>query len=187
MATRKPPTTSASAFPKAPMSGARIHERFDLGKEPNEANRFGWIVEVDVDRSELGAEEAHRARPLQARGRRIASSPRTAASSSISATTSASTMSTSSSPRARSTPTTAPPTWTCSTAARSMSRSSPTTARSPGCRWCFGQGPLTAENGFAEPGRRADRDAPRRPTCSAPPRWTGRRTSSPTASTARSM
>ena len=25
-----------------------------------------------------------------------------------------------------------------------------------------GEGPLTAENGFAEPGRRADRDAPRR-------------------------
>lgn len=25
----------------------RLHERFDLAKEPNEFNRFGWIVEID--------------------------------------------------------------------------------------------------------------------------------------------
>ncbi|WP_018687448.1 PhoX family protein [Ahrensia kielensis] len=28
-------------------SWAEHHERFDVSKEPNEANRFGWIVEVD--------------------------------------------------------------------------------------------------------------------------------------------
>ena len=31
------------------MNGARIYDRFDLAKEPNEPNRFGWIVEVDVN------------------------------------------------------------------------------------------------------------------------------------------
>ena len=54
------------AFPKAPMTGRRFYDRFDLGKEPNEPNRFGWIVEIDLVRPDLDAEEAHRARPLQA-------------------------------------------------------------------------------------------------------------------------
>ena len=42
-----------------------------------------------------------------------------------------------------------------------------------------GQGPLTAGQRLREPGRCADRDAPRRRPRSARPRWTGRRTSRP--------
>ena len=35
------------AVPSSPYAWGRFDERFDLSKEPNEANRFGWIVEVD--------------------------------------------------------------------------------------------------------------------------------------------
>ena len=87
-------------------------------------------------RARRAAGEAHRAGPLQARGLHLRRSPRTAGSSSTAATTSASSMSTSSSPPGRGTPTTAPPTRTCWTRARSTSRASMPTARSSGCRWC---------------------------------------------------
>ncbi len=35
------------ALPSPPYAWGRFEERFDIGKEPNEPNRFGWIVEVD--------------------------------------------------------------------------------------------------------------------------------------------
>jgi secreted PhoX family phosphatase len=35
-------------IPEGAYEWAAHYDRFDLGKEPNEANRFGWIVEVDV-------------------------------------------------------------------------------------------------------------------------------------------
>ncbi len=35
--------------PEGAYAWAAHYDRFDLAKEPNEANRFGWIVEVDVN------------------------------------------------------------------------------------------------------------------------------------------
>lgn len=35
------------AVPSAPYGWGRFDSRFDLATEPNEANRFGWVVEVD--------------------------------------------------------------------------------------------------------------------------------------------
>jgi uncharacterized protein len=35
------------AVPSNAYAWAKWHERFDIAKEPNEANRFGWIVEID--------------------------------------------------------------------------------------------------------------------------------------------
>ncbi|AWV23472.1 dTDP-glucose 4,6-dehydratase [Roseomonas mucosa] len=32
---------------KSNQGWARFHDRFDLAKEPNEPNRFGWVVEID--------------------------------------------------------------------------------------------------------------------------------------------
>ncbi|WP_256753336.1 PhoX family phosphatase [Mesorhizobium sp. Mes31] len=36
-------------IPEGAYEWAAHYDRFDLAKEPNEPNRFGWIVEVDVD------------------------------------------------------------------------------------------------------------------------------------------
>lgn len=35
------------AIPSSPYAWGRFEARFDLAREPNEANRFGWVIEVD--------------------------------------------------------------------------------------------------------------------------------------------
>lgn len=35
-------------IPEGSYEWGRFYDRFDVSKEPNEPNRFGWIVEVDV-------------------------------------------------------------------------------------------------------------------------------------------
>lgn len=36
-------------IPEGSYAWGKFHDRFDVSKEPNEPNRFGWIVEVDVN------------------------------------------------------------------------------------------------------------------------------------------
>ena len=37
----------SSGIPNKEYAWSNFHDRFDINKEPNEANRFGWIVEID--------------------------------------------------------------------------------------------------------------------------------------------
>ena len=43
----RPRTTSATALGTPAYAWGKYYDRFDLTKEPNEPNRFGWVVEID--------------------------------------------------------------------------------------------------------------------------------------------
>ena len=128
------PMTRRYGIGRATYAWSRHVDRFNLAKEPNESNRFGWVVEIDPYDPAAAPSDASSARAAPMR------LPRTAVSRSTAATTSASSTSTNSSPPSPGTPTTVRPTRICSTTARSPWPVSMRTARWTGCRWSRARG-----------------------------------------------
>ena len=165
---RWPPNYKALWHRPRPAYGWSRHfdDRFDLDKEPNEPNRFGWVVEIDPYDPQRVAGEAHRARPLQARRLHLGW-PRTAASSSIQRRRRAFRICLQVRHRRPGTPTTG---RQQGPAGRGHALRRALQCRRHG-RWLplvHGQGPLTAENGFASQADVLIEAAPRR----RPPRPT---------------
>ena len=117
----------------------RYFDRFDLDKEPNEPNRFGWIVEIDpydpdhtsVKRTALGRCAHECATHAVSHDGRVAfySGDDARMEYVYKFVT-----------EGKFDPNNRPPTATCSTAALYTSRASRRTARCAGCRWSTARG-----------------------------------------------
>jgi len=147
-------------------------DRFKVEKEPNESNRFGWVVEIDPfdpnsipkKRTALGRFKHEGAAGIinPAGGQYVIYSGDDQVNDYWQ----------------RSTPGTKPPTTTSSTAACSRSRGSVRTARWSGCRSCLDKVPSTRPTtSTARPMWSSRRDAP--PIFWVRPSSTGRKTSKP--------
>ena len=117
-------------------------DRFNVDKEPNEPNRFGWIVEIDpFDANSVPVKHTALGR-FRHEGAE-ASSTRTAAWSSIAATMRASNMSIASSRRGASIPTIAPRICACCRKERCRWRGSDADGSVQWLPLVFGEGQLT--------------------------------------------
>jgi secreted PhoX family phosphatase len=146
-------TRSAGARARtAPTGGTSSIERFDAAQNPNEPNRFGWVVEVDpmdptstpVKRTALGR-AAHEGAWV-GRDARTGARWCTRARTRVSNTSTASSAATDRARRRHG------PTANCSTTACCRWRGSTPADAASWLPLVHGQGPLTAANGFADQG-----------------------------------
>ena len=134
--------------PESRYAWSRYHDRFDVEKDPNEPNKFGWMVEFDpydpastpVKRTALGRFKHEGATTVVNKDGRVVATP---------ATTSGSTMSTNLSPTAASIPPTGPSNRDLLDDGTLYVAKFHQDGKLAWLPLVYGTGPLTKENGFA--------------------------------------